>query len=127
MTKKIFSNLNQLSLPFGTTRTRALRFHVDYDNRVKIFWAFVACSLLSLIAYVYAVNLTARNVAQRAALEAKSTELTTALASLEFKYIGLENAITPDVLAQYGFTQVNNPLYVARGGNSSLSFNTEKP
>ncbi len=112
--------LNQMSLPFGEAKAELL----SYDNRVKTFWTLAMLCLLAFVAYFYAINVTAHNVAQRGALEREAGNLTTEIASLEFQYIGLKDQVTIETAHGLGFKEVSNPLYVARGGNNSLSFNT---
>lgn len=116
-------NFNQLSLPFGESRTRA----ISYDDRAKAFWFLATACLFSLVAYVYAVNATARNIAERGALELEAVELNAELATLEFSYIALTHGITLETARHYGFTEVAEPLYVAKDGESALSFNAQRP
>jgi hypothetical protein len=122
MKRKINFNEQQLTLPFGQGRVMAF----SYEHRAKTFWILSAACLLSLVSYVYAVNATAHNVSQRASLEREATELNTELATLEFQYIGLKSGVTLETAHEYGFTEVEKPLYVSRGeGRGSLSFNTQ--
>ncbi len=116
-------NLNQLSLPFNEVRAQAL----SYENRAKTFWVLSAICLCSFISYIYAVNATARYVAQRSALEQEAADLHADLATLEFQYIAMTSDITLETAAQYGFTEVREPLYVAKDGAPALSFNTPRP
>ncbi len=78
-------------------------------------------SLLMMVAYIYALNMTAHNVAQRASLERESAELATDLASLEFQYIALKDDITIETAGALGFKEVSEPLYVAREAHSAVS------
>ncbi len=121
MKKHINLNLNQLALPFGQTRSDVL----SYENRAKAFWALSFVCLACLVIYIYAVNATARNVSLRASLEREANDLNTEIASLEFQYIARTNNITPEIARQYGFVETAEPLYVSKGEDSSLSFNTQ--
>ncbi len=98
---------------------------ISYEDRARTFWFLASVCLISLGAYVYAVNATAHHVAMRAELEREAVELHTELAELEFQYIKLKNEVTIDVARELGFTEVQNPLYIARENTASLSFNSE--
>jgi len=100
------------------------RWQAGYENRVRFFWALVAISILSFSAYIYAINVTTRNIATRQVLERQIAAVSTNLDSLEFAYIELKNDITIELAREYGFREVNNPLYVSRAPSASLSFNT---
>lgn len=119
MSKRINISEHQLSLPFRQGRTGA----ISYDSRVRFFWGLVTLSIFSLVIYVYAINVTARNVAMRQDLERQIAEVSVNLNSLEFAYIELKNNVTMELAHTYGFREVKNPLYVSRRP-VSLSFNT---
>lgn len=120
-------NLNQLSLPFGTGKaTRALSA-ISYDDRVRAFWFLTGAFLFALVTYVYAVNATAHNVAERAALEREASDLSSEIATLEFRSIAMKGDITLELAHQYGFTEVDRPLYVTSNKAESLSFNAKRP
>ena len=97
---------------------------ISYENRVRFFWTLVAISILSFSAYIYAINVTTRNIATRQGLERQIAAVSTNLDSLEFTYIELKNDITIELAREYGFREVSNPLYVSRALSTSLSFNT---
>lgn len=97
---------------------------LPHEYRLAIFWTLASVIILSLLAYVYAVNLTARNVALRKNLENQTIELSATLAELEFAYIEKKNTITFESALAYGFKETRKPLYVSRQLSSSLSFNT---
>ena len=118
MRRKI--NLNQLTLPFGERRTRA----ISYEDRQRFFWFMAGLSLLSLGVYFYAINATARNIALRANLENRVTEAENSLSGLEFHYIELKNSVSMELAYQYGFQEVQNPLYISRGRENALTLNT---
>lgn len=122
MKRKINIHSEQLHLPFGQARAAV----ISYDHRKHSFWALTALSLLSLLVYVYAINSTARNVAERQRLEREVAELSAELGSLEFAYIERRNAITLEMARELGFSEVKSPLYVSRdSGAEALSFNVE--
>ena len=97
---------------------------ISYDHRVRFFWILMTISVLSLFVYIYAINVTARNVALRQNLERQTAGVSANLDSLEFAYIELKNNITIELAYQRGFREIKNPLYVSRAGTASLSFNT---
>src|SRR3989338_599266 len=81
---------------------------ISYDNRVRFFWTLVTISALSLFTYVYAINVTARNIAVRQDLEKQITNISASLDSLEFTYIDLKNNVTMELAYYYGFKEVNS-------------------
>ena len=120
MTRKITFNHNQLTLPLGERGSIA----ISYDHRARFFLVLATISILSFVAYIYAINATARNVAVRQDLERQIADIATDLDSLEFSYIELKNNVTMELAYQYGFSEVRNPLYVSRTRPTALSFNT---
>ena len=127
MKKNFNLSFNQLSLPFGQTSQGRKGLTISYDDRAKAFWFLAGACIFALVVYIYAVNATAHHVAERAALERQSANLSTELATLEFESIALKNDVTLDVAHQYGFQEVAKPLYVASDQAESLSFNTNRP
>ena len=97
---------------------------ISYDHRARFFWILTAVSLLSLFIYIYAINVTARNIALRQNLERQTARVSANLDLLEFAYIELKNNITIELAYQHGFREIKNPLYVSRTRAASLSFNT---
>lgn len=96
---------------------------ISYNHRVRVFWTLLAISGLALFVYIYTINVTARNIAERQLLERRITEISTDLDSLEFAYVKLKNGVTLEVAHQHGFRETKNPLYVSRSSAASLSFN----
>lgn len=96
---------------------------ISYNHRVRAFWALVAVSALALFAYIYTINVTARNIAERENLEAEISRISANLDSLEFAYVKLKNGVTMEVALGRGFKEARNPLYVSRQ-EASLSFNS---
>lgn len=121
--RKLKFNYNQLTLPFDSIRSIRVGF-ISYDYRVRTFWALVAVSLVSLGAYIYAINATARHIANRQNLERQIAERSRTLDSLEFTYIGLKNNVTIDLAYEKGFREEKSPLFVSRSRTAALSFNT---
>ena len=120
MSKRTIFNHNQLSLPFGEMSVRT----ISYDQRVRFFTILIAISALSIFAYIYAINATARNIAIRQNLERQIADVSMKLDSLEFAYIELKNNVTMELAYQYGFHEATTPLYVSRTRPVALSFNT---
>ena len=116
MSRRLKFNENQLALPFGIATSMSFR--------ARYFLVLAGLSLASLLCYMYAINITARNIALAQDLEAKIRETSANLNSLEFAYIELRNNVTLELAYQYGFQEVKNPLYVERTRPASLSFNT---
>lgn len=80
---------------------------------------------MSLFVYIYAVNSISRNIATRQSLERQAGIISTNLDALEFSYIELQNNVTIELAHNYGFKEVDKPLYVSRTNpETSLSFNT---
>lgn len=97
---------------------------ISYDNRVKALWLLVSIIVLSLFAYIYSINATARNIAERQTLERQVASISSNLSSLEFAHIELKNNVTLELAYEYGFREAENPLYVPRTTRNSLTFNT---
>lgn len=120
--RRININQNQLAIPFREVRSRA----ISYEDRQRVFWSMVTISLLSLTAYVYAVNATAHHLAVRQNMEKEVAQAAADLGELEFAHIELSNAVTIETAREYGFQEVRQPLYVTRSGPGSLTLNTVK-
>ena len=97
---------------------------ISYDKRVQLFWALVTISILSILIYIYAVNVIARNIALKQHLEKQIADMSANFDSLEFAYIELRNNVTLELAYQRGFKEVKSPLYVSRARPQALSFNT---
>lgn len=117
MSRKFKISQDQLSLPFGEVAS------LGYEGRERAFWAMSLICLLSLGIYFYAINAIARNTALRSGLEAELADTSGRIATMEFAYIGMENAVTSELAAQYGFREVDTPLYVTREAPPSLTLN----
>lgn len=97
---------------------------LSYENRVRAFWAMAAACLMLLFVYIFSINATARNVAEKQQWGRQIAAINSELESLEFSYIELKNEITLELARTYGFREVARPLYVSRDVNSSLSLNS---
>jgi hypothetical protein len=120
MNKRINSNFNQQSLPFGESKARA----ITLEDRQRVFWFLAGASALSIFIYIYAVNATAHHLAVRQNLESEVSEMSSEISRLEFEAIALRNDVTIDTARQLGFTEVKEPLYVSRTSAGSLTLNT---
>lgn len=98
---------------------------ISYEDRERMFYFLCLAALASVIFYIYGINATARNVAQRGELEKRVEAVQAELATLEFQYIALKNSITLNRALSLGFQEVRNPLFVTRGETARLSFNAE--
>mgnify|MGYP003393103141 CR=1 FL=1 len=96
---------------------------ISYNHRVRFFWTLIAVSSLALFTYIYTINVTARNIAERETLEREIERISTNLDSLEFSYVKLKNNVTLELALGRGFRETRNPLYISRSRVSSLSFN----
>ncbi|MFZ2484846.1 MAG: hypothetical protein WAX80_02815 [Minisyncoccia bacterium] len=127
MSRRINFSHDQLALPFGDLpagRQRRGGVAISHDSRVRIFWALLSLSIIFFFVYIYAINMTTRNIVARQNLERQIAEVSGKLSSLEFVFIGLKNDVTVELAHRYGFQEVRNPLYVSRTPKASLSFNT---
>lgn len=120
MKRRINVSEDQLTLPFGEGKTRAIQL----EDRARFFWFMVGLSAISVLAYIYAVSATAHHLAIRGNLESEVSQIAGRLSTLEFASIALRNNITLDVAHSYGFKEVSQPLYVSRGTPHSLTLNT---
>ena len=118
--RRINTHKDQLILPFGQRKEMV----ISYENRLRVFWGLVTISIVSLLAYMYAINITARNIAHRASLEREITLISTGLDALEFEFIELRNNVTLELAYEKGFKEEKSPLFVSRSKAASLSFNS---
>lgn len=105
-------------------KTISISSPIGYSYRVRLFWILVAVSLISFCLYIYAINVTARNIAAGQESERQIAKISAGLDSLEFAYIELKNNVTMELAKAYGFNEVKSPLFVSRTRAASLSFNT---
>ena len=117
--RRINIHKDQLALPFDTIRTGA----ISYDYRVHFFWVMMTVSIVALCTYIYAINATARHVAERQALEKHISTISLKLDSLEFAYIELRNNVTLEMAYAQGFKEEKSPLFVSRDTRGSLTYN----
>lgn len=99
---------------------------ISYDSRVRIFWTLAAACMLFLVVYVYAINMTIRNTAERAELEALVADLGVETSSLEFEYIAKKSEVDMELAYSYGFREAEKPLYVSRARAGGLTLNTAR-
>lgn len=97
---------------------------LSYETRARLFYGLVAVSVVSLVVYISAVNLTVHNTAARQALETQVSVLSTRLSELEFNAIALKNNVSLDVAIAHGFEEVKTPSFITRTAGRPLSFNT---
>ncbi len=100
------------------TRTKTL---ISYEKRVIAFWIMAASCLALLFVYIFSINATAHNIAEKQRFERENAQIKSELDSLEFAYVELKNEITIELAQNYGFTEAKNTLYVPRTPSSSLS------
>jgi len=125
--RRINTHKDQLILPFGQKGEMAISHayrQAGYENRLRIFWVLVTISIVSLVAYMYAINITARNITHRASLEREIADISTGLDALEFEFIELRNNVTLELAYEKGFKEEKSPLFVSRSKAASLSFNS---
>ena len=82
--------------------------------------------LLILLAFLYAymVNKTVWNVVARENAEKNISSISSNIDDMEFQYIALKNAITPDLAASLGYTESDNTVFITRNDASeNLSYN----
>ena len=119
MRKNIINRTIPLPFTYGSKRESAVS-----DYRVQAFWGLATISLVSLVAYIYAINITARNIAERQNLEKGIADISSKLDSLEFSYVEARNNVTLEMAYARGFKEEKSPLFVSRDNRASLTFNT---
>lgn len=97
---------------------------ISYDTRTRVFWTFAVLSIISLIIYVWAINMTVRNTVTRQNLENDVASISTKIGELEFSYIALKNNVSLDMAYTKGFKKVSSAEYISRGASRSLTMNT---
>jgi hypothetical protein len=96
---------------------------ISYDTRQRAFWLLAIASVLCIIVYIGAVEMTVHNTVARATLQKQSTGLATAVSELEFQDIALKNNVNLDLAYAHGFKDVTAPVYISRTAAVSLSMN----
>lgn len=86
----------------------------ELQTLMKIFWYLVLGICLVFASYVYFVNKTVHNVANRQKAEVEISKLTSELGELEFKSISMRNKISQEYAYSLGFRDVKNQQYVSR-------------
>jgi hypothetical protein len=72
-------------------------------NTVKIFWSFVFVIIGQVALYLTFVNLAIFNTAARESALDKARTLVSETAEYEYRYLGLEEAVTPEKATALGF------------------------
>ncbi len=99
------------------TKVKELIFH----NTKLTMLILSVVSLISVILYMWAVNLTVRNVVKREALETEMSALTNKISELEFVYIRKKNSITLEYAATLGFVPASETKFVSRKSSVAIA------
>ncbi|MCC2630929.1 MAG: hypothetical protein K0S38_738 [Candidatus Paceibacter sp.] len=100
---------------------------IHFVSTKTVFFVTLAALLSTFIFYVYLVNKTVMNVVARQQVERAISEHSTSLGALEFKYIGLKNAVTLELAYAKGFTDATPVSFIARENtNTALSYNSSR-
>jgi hypothetical protein len=90
----------------------------------KAVASVIGIAVFSVAYYVYAVNVTVRNVALR---QAQASELSNSIAQigeLEFEYINLKNNVDITLAHSLGFRPVEKAIFVSRDSSVAFAGNT---
>ncbi|OHA91320.1 MAG: hypothetical protein A2758_02570 [Candidatus Zambryskibacteria bacterium RIFCSPHIGHO2_01_FULL_49_18] len=117
--KKFRISEEQLALPFE----RARNISISYEDRQKYFWFLAGIAVLSIFIYFYAISATARNTALRENMQAHLSDAGSRIGALEFSYVALKNAVTYEKAHELGFKEAENPVFVTRTTDTSLTLN----
>src|SRR5688572_23169106 len=97
----------------------------ELHNRTKIFWYLVLGICIAALFYVYMVNKTVHNVAERQNMEAEIGKVNSKLSELEFASIAQKNKISPEYAYALGFTDVQRQQFISKKTElSGLSLKT---
>jgi hypothetical protein len=96
---------------------------ISYDARQRAFWVLATISLLSIVIYIGAIEMTVHNTVTRQTLQNQSTDLSTVVSEMEFQDIALKNNVNLDLAYAHGFKDVTAPIYISRSVAASLSMN----
>lgn len=97
-------------------KTALLTIHT---NRTAIL-SLIGLSVFSIAYYVYAVNVTVRNVALRQEKESELSQLIASIGELEFQYIAIKNTVDMELARSLGFVPTEKQTFVSR--QSSVAF-----
>lgn len=96
---------------------------ISYDTRAKAFWFLVVASVVMVIIYIGAIEVTVHNTVARQTLQNQNSSLATVVSEMEFQDIALKNNVNLDLAYAHGFKDVTAPTYISRSAATSLSMN----
>jgi len=99
------------------TKVKALIF----NNTRRTIAIMAAFSLLSVVLYMWAVNLTVRHVVKREAIESELSVVSSRISELEFEYIRKKNSITLEYANKLGFIPVTDAKFVSRKSSVAIA------
>lgn len=79
-----------------------------------IFWAMLGIVLLLVVSYMYLVNKTIWNVANREKIHNEIVAYSSKLGEIEFEYIKSKGSITLNSARQLGFTEPEQVSFVTK-------------
>lgn len=82
-------------------------------NTKKLFWILISIFALCAVFYIYAINVTVRNVVARENFENEISELNLSIGKLEFEYIAKRNAVTLPMAYAMGFQDVKDKTFIS--------------
>ncbi len=97
-------------------KTKVLEIH---KNKL-LFFGLAGLCVLSAILYVYGINRTVHNVAERQTIEQELSTRVVRVSDLEFEYMDLKNSVTLDRAIELGFRQTDKVTFVSR--KNSVAF-----
>lgn len=92
-----------------------------FQNIQPIVWSLMASVVFLLVFYIYAINQTVRNVAERQTIESELSHLSANIGESEFKYISLKNKIDLELAHSMGFEAVSDTKYVSRKSSVAVA------
>ncbi len=97
------------------------------NTEKQIFWAAFSVAVLLLVSYGILFNRTIMNAMATENMNSQISSLSSAVNSLEFKYLNLKNSISMDLALSRGFVAVkdNNFVQISPSESLSLSINAK--
>ena len=94
---------------------------LNIHTNQKAITALIGIAVFSAAYYVYAVNVTVRNVALRQTQESELSQTVAIIGELEFSYIDMKNTVDMKLATSLGFRPIEDATFVSRD-SSSVAF-----
>lgn len=95
-------------------------------NQTTVVWALVAFIVLSIGLYIYFVNVTILQTADRQHIEEIITDTKSQISQLELEFIENNRGVTKEYAESLGFKEASSVVFLTRS-DTRLTFNEPQP